>query len=336
MTKKMPWMKWEPGAWRQNAMLRLCSIEARGLWIEMICLMHEGQPYGYLTFQNKSDVKAPLKDTLRGGVYGNPISMEQLALLTTVPIAKVLLCIAELEANGVFNRDENGTIYCRKMVSDLNYSTRQSYYGKLGGRPAVNTPEKANPLPGFERDNSIKGGPKGIPKGSPKDTPKPRSIEVRVKKNNTVNLEKTDKAKATSLVCGGLFGLWVRVHSKDQTRTRLTAQRRAKIKARLEEGYPEIELAQAIKGALLSPFHQGGNLAGKRYNDIGTIFKQGANVERHSEAFLEHKGKGGNFDKFQKHFSDSGNDIEILYSELSRLKIPFKREQSEKEFSPFD
>jgi len=43
-----PWMKFYPADWRSDPMLRLCSLAARGLWAEMICLMHEAEPYGSL------------------------------------------------------------------------------------------------------------------------------------------------------------------------------------------------------------------------------------------------------------------------------------------------
>jgi hypothetical protein len=43
-----PWMKFYPSDWRADPALRMCSIAARGLWIEMICLMHEAAPRGSL------------------------------------------------------------------------------------------------------------------------------------------------------------------------------------------------------------------------------------------------------------------------------------------------
>ncbi|HDA7904193.1 TPA: hypothetical protein O5V80_002738, partial [Staphylococcus aureus] len=43
-----PWMKFYPSDWRADPMLRLCSMAARGLWVEMLCIMHEATPYGTL------------------------------------------------------------------------------------------------------------------------------------------------------------------------------------------------------------------------------------------------------------------------------------------------
>ena len=47
MTK--PWLKFYPADWRADPRLRMCSLAARGLWIELMSYMHEGEPYGHLT-----------------------------------------------------------------------------------------------------------------------------------------------------------------------------------------------------------------------------------------------------------------------------------------------
>ena len=39
-----PWIKFYPRDWRGDQALRVVSLAARGLWIEMLSIMHEGQP----------------------------------------------------------------------------------------------------------------------------------------------------------------------------------------------------------------------------------------------------------------------------------------------------
>jgi hypothetical protein len=46
---KRPAFQWYPGDWRRDTALQSCSIAARGLWVEMLNLMHDGEPYGHLT-----------------------------------------------------------------------------------------------------------------------------------------------------------------------------------------------------------------------------------------------------------------------------------------------
>src|SRR6185437_6187012 len=95
-----PWMKFYPADWRSDAMLRLCSIAARGLWAEMMCLMHEAERYGSLL------------------VNGKRIDKKQLAGLAGISEKDCSVLLLELEGNGVFSRDEDGTIYSRRMRRD--------------------------------------------------------------------------------------------------------------------------------------------------------------------------------------------------------------------------
>ena len=50
---KRPSFQFYPSDWLRDTALRTCSIGARGLWMDMICYMHEGTPYGYLKVNNK-------------------------------------------------------------------------------------------------------------------------------------------------------------------------------------------------------------------------------------------------------------------------------------------
>jgi len=50
---KQPWLKFFPSDWRADPALRMCSLAARGLWIEMLCLMHEARPHGSLLVNGK-------------------------------------------------------------------------------------------------------------------------------------------------------------------------------------------------------------------------------------------------------------------------------------------
>ena len=50
---KRPSFQFYPADWLRDTALRSCSTGARGLWIDMICFMHEGNPYGYLKVGDK-------------------------------------------------------------------------------------------------------------------------------------------------------------------------------------------------------------------------------------------------------------------------------------------
>lgn len=95
-----PWMKFYPSDWQSDPMLRCCSIAARGLWVEMMCLMHKAEPYGSLL------------------VNGTRVDKRKLAILVGITEKECSALLLEIEGSGVFSRDEDGTIYSRRMRRD--------------------------------------------------------------------------------------------------------------------------------------------------------------------------------------------------------------------------
>jgi hypothetical protein len=121
-------MKFYPADWRSDAMLRLCSIGARGLWAEMMCIMHDAERYGSLL------------------VNGRRIDKKQLAGLAGISEKECIALLLELEGNGVFSRDQDGTIYSRRMRRDFEKAIKDKENGRGGGNPrlkgGVNPPDK--------------------------------------------------------------------------------------------------------------------------------------------------------------------------------------------------
>jgi hypothetical protein len=124
-----PWLKFYPSDWRADPALRVCSLASRGLWMEMLCLMHEAAPRGSLL------------------VNGQPVTDKQLAALCGVSGRDVTRCIEQLETAGVFSREDNQTIYSRRMRRDEERAERDKANGKGGGNPrlkaGVNPQDKA-------------------------------------------------------------------------------------------------------------------------------------------------------------------------------------------------
>lgn len=114
-----PWMKFYPSDWRADPALRACSISARGLWIEMLCIMHEADPYGSLL------------------VKGKRINKKQLASLCGIPERECVTLMIELEGFEVFERDHDGTIYSRRMRRDHAKASEDRKNGKIGGNPNI-------------------------------------------------------------------------------------------------------------------------------------------------------------------------------------------------------
>lgn len=117
--KKEPWFKFYPSDWRGDPRLRMCSIGARGLWIEMIGLMHEATPYGHLVVSAVAPTDA------------------QLSVLTGTSPDQLPGLLGELESAGVFSRTSQGVIFSRRMTRDDKKKREAKRNGKNGGNPAL-------------------------------------------------------------------------------------------------------------------------------------------------------------------------------------------------------
>ena len=121
-------MKFYPTDWVGEPSLRICSIGARGLWMEMICLMHQAEPCGSLV------------------INGKQVTSRQLAALSGVPFSEIESLLAELEDAGVFGRDADGTIFSRRIRRDEAKAKADRDNGSKGGNPnltkGVNHPNK--------------------------------------------------------------------------------------------------------------------------------------------------------------------------------------------------
>ena len=153
------WFKFEPNAWLADRDLRRCGHAAKGVWIDMLCLMHQCDERGVLATSGR----AWTQDEIAQAVGGDQ--------------SMTLSCIKELLAAGVASVNNAGAIFSRRMVRDTVFRERCSEAGKKGGgNPTFKGMSKGTP----------KGTPKGIPKGMSKGTPKAElELESELEKENT-------------------------------------------------------------------------------------------------------------------------------------------------------
>jgi hypothetical protein len=121
---KSPWMKFYPTDWRADPRLRMCSLEARGLWIELMGFMHEAEPYGHLLIGGKSP------------------SISEIANMVGAHHNTVRKAIMELSSKGVCSQDTDGVMYSRRMVRDFEKAKKDKANGSKGGNPGL-TPTPA-------------------------------------------------------------------------------------------------------------------------------------------------------------------------------------------------
>jgi len=77
-----------------------------------------------------------------------------------------------------------------------------------------------------------------------------------------------------------VFQGWVEATGRDAARTKLTGQRKQRIAARMKDGYTTDDLVDAVRGVTLSEWHMGANDRRQRYDDLGTVLRDGAQVEK--------------------------------------------------------
>ena len=96
------WSKFWWADWRADRNLRVCSIAARGLWMELLCLMADNPnaEYGVL----RIDGRVP--------------SVHEIGILTGVSTRLVAKLIAELVANNVCSTMPDNALFSRRMVRE--------------------------------------------------------------------------------------------------------------------------------------------------------------------------------------------------------------------------
>lgn len=155
---KNPWMKFYPQDWRGDQTLRICSLEARGLWIEMVCIMHEADPYGHLV------------------INGHPVTDAQLGALTGTDLSTISRLKTELETAGVYSKTGKGTIYSRRMNRD--------HKKMKDGEKNAKKRWKGEKTDDSQDNENIdeKSAPNGVANGSPKQNPIVRSQKLEARK----------------------------------------------------------------------------------------------------------------------------------------------------------
>lgn len=164
---KRPAFQFYPADWRKDVELQSCSMAAQGLWINVMCLAHECEPYGHLTINGKGMTAAQL------GRQVGLSSKECESLLN------------ELVDAGVARTTEEGVIYSKRMVSDERLRNVRAESGRLGGNPALvgrkvnqkdnqgaNQDNKQSPTPSSSSSTSVNSEAKASGGKPPSDQSK--------------------------------------------------------------------------------------------------------------------------------------------------------------------
>ncbi len=114
---KLPYMQFFVDDWLSDEKLRLCSSAARGLWIDVLCLMWKNDQRGYLQ------------------VGGKPVTSLQLARMSGRTEDEVSAQLQELVDAGVPSLAANGCLFSRRMIREQRLSEVRAKAGSQGGNP---------------------------------------------------------------------------------------------------------------------------------------------------------------------------------------------------------
>lgn len=116
---KRPAFQFYPSDWRKDMALQSCSVTARGLWIELLCIAHECEPYGHLM------------------VGGRPMSAAQIGRHTGLTEREAAKLLTELLDAGVASKTDGGAMYSRRMVRDEDLRKRRAAGGEAGSAHGI-------------------------------------------------------------------------------------------------------------------------------------------------------------------------------------------------------
>ena len=119
-SKKLPAFQFYPGDWRKDPGIQSLTYHDRGIWFEILCLMHECNRRGELL------------------VNAKPMQVDALARLLGVDVPTLTATIDTLLETGVASRDtSSGSLISRRMVRDEKLRQIRTTCGTTGGRPVL-------------------------------------------------------------------------------------------------------------------------------------------------------------------------------------------------------
>lgn len=117
---KLPAFQFYPADWRKDPGVQALNFHDRGVWFEILCLLHESSDRGKLLLNGKA-----MPDDALARLLG----------LDKQVLTKTLITLLDF---GVASRDpETGALLSRRMVRDENLRRIRTESGKKGGNPLL-------------------------------------------------------------------------------------------------------------------------------------------------------------------------------------------------------
>lgn len=136
---KVPAFWFYPGDWLRAGSLHRCSPAARGLWVDMLCRMHDSET----------------ECSLESG--GTPWTDAEIVKASSGHPKTLRLALQELIGKGVAKRNENGAIYSGRLERDAATRRARAVSGSKGGSAKeANRVANSYQIPDSDNDNDKK------------------------------------------------------------------------------------------------------------------------------------------------------------------------------------
>jgi len=173
-----PAQQWYWDDWFSAFDVRMCSLGARGLWVDMIGIMWKAEIRGTLT------------------VNGKQIDGKGLAKILGEDEKEVQECLDELEENNVYSRLEDGTIICRRMFKESKRKEDISRIRSKAGKRGAKSKWQKN-----GKDDGKKMAKMAASSPTPSSTPTPSSKDIVKKRKKIIDYFNKTTGQKRSYSC---------------------------------------------------------------------------------------------------------------------------------------
>ena len=125
-----PSLQFYPDDWISDTALALCSLEAQGAWIRLLCHMHRSPERGVLL-----------------DAQSMPIDAQGLARLIATNDAQAMQILCELTTRGVASKRDDGAIYNRRMVRESCSENARTMHGRHAASMRWSMPKHGSSSP---------------------------------------------------------------------------------------------------------------------------------------------------------------------------------------------
>lgn len=147
-----PWLQLYTRDWLDDLNLRSVSCHSRGVLVDLMCIAHEGKPYGFLskTVQKLSVSESKNDSELNCFESGSnqKMSEKMIASRCNMSVNKLRRAILDLEQHGRIAKNEQGVLFVPRMVKDECTRLKRSAGGHASiGHPSTHPPKRKEGYP---------------------------------------------------------------------------------------------------------------------------------------------------------------------------------------------